>query len=126
MLRLVLVLLQDHVLQGTGSKLDEDGCLTRKIQSAVGRAQLLHSGFWGTELQSLRIIEDKPTTIGGSQAVGVFFRLPIQALKPWSTLAATGTQAVAGRAGTAPSTPFPSDEVVTTPAAYFNLYAFHG
>lgn len=64
----VLGLLKDHILQGMGSKLDEDGCLTRKSWSAAGRAQLLHTGFWGTVLQSLWIIEDKPTTTGGSSA----------------------------------------------------------
>lgn len=55
-----------------------------------------------------------------------FFCLPIQELKPEPTLAAAGKQPVLGLSGSASSTLFPGDAVVTTAVAHFNLYVYPG
>lgn len=61
-----------------------------------------------------------------SLGLGFFFSLPIQELKPEPTLAAAGKQPVPGLSGSASSTLFPGDAVVTTAAAHFNLYVYPG
>lgn len=70
-------------------------------------------------------MEDKPSTTGGSQAGGFFaspFKSSSHSLR-WLQLEARPSQ---GGLAQHQAHPFPSDVVVTTPAAYFNLYAFHG
>lgn len=86
-----------------GEELHEDGHLTRKIGSAAGRAQLLILGHNAP----ISVDHGRQTKHHWWFSGWRFFCLPIQELKPQSTLAAAGSQAIPGRAGTAPSTPVP-------------------